>query len=65
MPVITLPDGSKRKYNSNLTPLNIAEDISSSLKKSSSIAKVDGEFWDLNREITKDANVSIIKKGDI
>ncbi len=65
MPVITLPDGSKRKYNSNITPLNIAEDISSSLKKSSSIAKVDGEFWDLSREITKDANVSIIKKGDV
>jgi threonyl-tRNA synthetase len=65
VPVITLPDGSKRKYNSSITPLNIAEDISNSLKKSSSIAKVDGEFWDLDREITKDANVSLIKKGDI
>jgi len=65
VPVITLPDGSKRKYNSSITPLKIAEDISNSLKKSSTVAKVDGEFWDLTREITKDANVSIIKKGDI
>ena len=52
MPVITLPDGSKRKYNSSITPLKIAEDISNSLKKSSTVAQVDGELWDLSREIT-------------
>ena len=33
MPIITLPDGSLKTYNSTVTPLKIAEDISNSLKK--------------------------------
>ena len=64
MPIITLPDGSLKTYNSSVTPLKIAEDISNSLKKSSVIAKVNGEYWDLSREILEDSKVAIIKKGD-
>ena len=64
MPIITLPDGSLKTYNSNVTPLNIAEDISNSLKKSAVIAKVNGEYWDLSKEISQDSKVSILKKGD-
>ena len=64
MPIITLPDGSLKTYNSTVTPLKIAEDISNSLKKSSVIAKVNGEYWDLSREILEDSKVAIIKKGD-
>ena len=64
MPKITLPDGSFKTYNSNITPIEIAEDISSSLKKSAIIAKVNGHYWDIGREISKDCSVSILKKGD-
>jgi len=64
LPIITLPDGSLKTYNSNVTPLNIAEDISNSLKKSAVIAKVNGEYWDLSKEISQDSKVSILKKGD-
>ena len=64
MPTITLPDGSLKTYNLNITPIEIAEDISSSLKKSAVIAKVNGDYWDIGREISKDSSVSILKKGD-
>ena len=62
MLTITLPDGSIKTYNSNVTPIKIAEDISSSLKKTAIIAKVNGDYWDIDREISKDCSVSILKK---
>ena len=62
MPKITLPDGSFKSYNSNITPIKIAEDISSSLKKLAVIAKVNGDYWDIGREISKDCSISILKK---
>ena len=64
MPTISFPDGSKKIFKSSVTPLSIAEEISNSLKKNAVIAKVNGEFWDLNREILEDSDVSILRKGD-
>ena len=64
MPIITFPDGSKKTFMNNVSPLNIAEDISNSLKKNAVIAKVNGDFWDLNREILQDSDVSILRRGD-
>ena len=64
MPTISFPDGSKKIFKSGASPLSIAEEISNSLKKNAVIAKVNGEFWDLNREILEDADVSILRKGD-
>ena len=64
MPTISFPDGSKKIFKSSVSPLSIAEEISNSLKKNAVIAKVNGEFWDLNREILEDSDVSILRKGD-
>ena len=64
MPTISFPDGSKKTFKSGVSPLSISEEISNSLKKNAVIAKVNGEFWDLNREILEDSDVSILRKGD-
>ena len=64
MPTISFPDGSKKIFKSGVSSLRIAEEISNSLKKNAVIAKVNGEFWDLNREILEDSDVSILRKGD-
>ena len=64
MLTISFPDGSKKIFKSSVSPLSIAEEISNSLKKNAVIAKVNGEFWDLNREILEDSDVSILRKGD-
>ncbi|MTI09895.1 threonine--tRNA ligase [Curvivirga aplysinae] len=64
MVAITLPDGSKRDFEGAVTGLQVAESISKSLAKAVVLAKVDGEDWDLNRPITTDATVSLVKKDD-
>ena len=57
MPTISFPDGSKKIFKSSVSPLSISEEISNSLKQNAVIAKVNGEFWDLNREILEDAEI--------
>ena len=64
MPVVTLPNGSKRTYSSGVTPVLIAKDISPSLGKAALAAKVNQEIWDLNRELIEDSQVSIITKDN-
>ena len=64
MPTISFPDGSKKIFKSGVSPLSIAEEISNSLKKNAVIAKVNGEFWDLNREILEDSDVSDDNEAD-
>jgi len=46
---ITFPDNSVREYVEGVTPLEVAESISSRLAQSVLAAKVDGEVWDLCR----------------
>ena len=48
---ITLSDGSVRTYNNIITPEFLANDISQNLGKVALAAKVNGELWDLKREI--------------
>ena len=62
MPTIKLPDGSKREYKSPVTGEFIANEISKSLAKEAVAVSVDGEFWDLSRDITTDASVEVIKR---
>ena len=59
---ITLPDGSVREYDRPVTPLAVAQDISGSLAKAAVAAVVDGEAWDLTREVADDAKVSIVTR---
>ncbi|MBO6524164.1 MAG: threonine--tRNA ligase [Balneolaceae bacterium] len=56
---ITLPDGSSRKYAAGTTGLQIAESISSGLARVALSITVNGDIWDLNRPINKDATISI------
>jgi len=64
MVTITLPDGSKREYDSPTTGLDIAMSIGAGLAKAALAVVVNGEEWDLTREITQDSNLSIITARD-
>ena len=63
MLTIKLPDGSKREFKSPVTGEFIANEISKSLAKEAVAVSVDGEFWDLSRDITTDASVEVIKRN--
>ncbi len=59
---ITLPDGSVRQYESGVSGLDIAGDISKSLAKAALAIEVDGELRDIYLPITQNATVAIITK---
>ncbi len=61
---ITFKDGNSKQYESGITILDIANDISKSLKKKSVAGYVNDELYDLNRPIEEDATVEIITKDD-
>jgi threonyl-tRNA synthetase len=61
---ITFKDGNSKQFESGVTILDIANDISKSLKKKSVAGYVNDELYDLNRPIEKDATVDIITKDD-
>ena len=63
---LTLPDGSVRDYTAPVTGAAVAADIGPGLAKAALAARIDGEMWDLNREIPGDCNFSIVtaKDGD-
>ena len=44
--------------------MTLAQDIGPGLAKAAIVIVVDGEQWDLSREITRDAKVSILTKKD-
>ena len=64
MPTITLPDGAKRQYDGEITPQQVAADISPGLAKTALAAKVNGALVDLARVIDQDADVAIITPRD-
>ena len=64
MPIVTLPDGSTRSYDAPVTPAAIAADIGPGLAKAAMLAVVDGQEWDLSREIEADASLALITAKD-
>ena len=60
MPLITFPDGRKKDYKIGITGIDIAEDISHSLKKKAIAITVDGIQKDLCDCIDLDSKISII-----
>ena len=64
MPVITLPDGSQRSYESPLSVLAVAADIGAGLAKATLAGKVDGQLVDASHLIEQDAALSIISAKD-
>jgi threonyl-tRNA synthetase len=61
---LTLPDGSVRKFDGPVTGMTLAQDIGPGLAKAALVVVVNGDQWDLSREITEDANVSIVTDRD-
>ena len=62
MPKIQLPDGSERQFDDAVTGTDVATDISKGLAREAVAVRVDGELWDLNRTIDKDATVEVVKR---
>jgi threonyl-tRNA synthetase len=61
---ITLPDSSVREFEGPISGLDIAESISSRLAKDVLSISVDGEVWDLNRTVDKDAAIKLLLWDD-
>jgi len=63
MPInITFPDASIRPFDTPVTGTQIADSISSGLRRNAVAIEVNGEAWDLSREIDSDASVNIITR---
>lgn len=61
---ITLPDGSFREYESQVTPGQIAKEISEGLYRNAVGAIVNDQLWDLERPINFDCHLKIVTKKD-
>ena len=61
---ITFPDGSVKQYESGITPLQIAESLSSQLARDVLAATVNDKEWDLARPIDQDATLRLHKWED-
>jgi threonyl-tRNA synthetase len=59
---ITLADGSVQQFDQSVTGMQIADGISSGLRRSAVAVNVNGELWDLNRDIEGDATIEIITR---
>ena len=64
MPIITLPDGSKREFDRPVSVLEVAQDIGSGLAKATIAGRVNGERRDASDIINEDANLEIITAKD-
>jgi len=64
MPVITLPDGSKREFDQAVTVFQVAADIGPGLAKAALAGRVDGELVDTSYIIEQDATLSLITERD-
>jgi threonyl-tRNA synthetase len=61
---ITLPDGSIKQYENQVTGLEIANSISPRLAAEVLSVTVNGEIWDLNRQINSDSEIKLHKWDD-
>ena len=64
MPVITLPDGSKREFDQPVTLMQVAEDIGPGLAKATVCGRINGELVDACELITRDSDVTLITGRD-
>jgi threonyl-tRNA synthetase len=64
MPVVTLPDGSKRPFDHPVTVDEVAASIGSGLRKAALAGRVDGKLVDTSYVIDGDANLAIVTDKD-
>jgi len=61
---ITFPDGGQREYENGVTPLDIARSLSPQLARDILAATVNGQDWDISRQINSDAALQLFKWDD-
>ena len=61
---ITLPDGTVKQVESGTTALDVAMGISEGLARNVLAAEVNGEVWDPQRNINKDATLNLLTWRD-
>ncbi len=64
MPVITLPDGSKREFADAVSIMEVAQDIGPGLAKATLAGRVNGQLKDASTKMTEDAELAIITTRD-
>ena len=64
MPVITLPDGSKREFADAVSVMEVAQDIGPGLAKATLAGRINGELADASALISEDSDLSIITSRD-
>ncbi|MCH2040329.1 MAG: threonine--tRNA ligase [Saccharospirillaceae bacterium] len=64
MPVITLPDGSKREFDQPVTLMQVAEDIGPGLAKATVCGRIHGKLVDACELISEDSDVTLITGRD-
>ena len=64
MPIVTLPDGSKRQFEHDVTVFQVAADIGPGLAKAALAGRVDGELVDTSYIISNDVELSLITERD-
>jgi threonyl-tRNA synthetase len=62
MPNITLPDGSVKQFDAATTGAEIAASIGEGLARAAVAVKVDGEMYDLTRDIESDVTVEVVTR---
>lgn len=64
MPVITLPDGSKREFADAVSVMEVAQDIGPGLAKATLAGRVNGQLVDASTPIAEDSALAIITARD-
>ena len=64
MVTITLPDNTKRSFDSSISIEDVAADIGKGLLKATVAGKVDGVLKDASDLLEKDCSLAIIKNTD-
>jgi threonyl-tRNA synthetase len=64
MPVITLPDGKQKQFDSPVSVAEIAASIGPGLAKAALAGRVDGRLVDTSFRVERDAAVSIVTEKD-
>ncbi len=64
MPVLTLPDGSQRRFDHPVTVAELAASIGPGLAKAALAGRVDGQLVDTSHRIERDATVAIVTDKD-
>ncbi|GAA4503147.1 threonine--tRNA ligase [Pseudaeromonas paramecii] len=64
MPVITLPDGSQRQFDTPVSVMDVAKDIGPGLAKACVAGRINGQLVDACDVISEDASLAIITMKD-